>query len=230
VLHCLGATRFCCVLIEKNALRRTCRIELEAVEADFELAWREPPLELRAVHFCHDARVRPFAHPPMLFGVAVARWIDGHLLVLEIERSSFPQDPACPQAIGDAFHQPSGPQAAQDPLKEIRASRSTASRDPERTRQSPDLLTRRWRACVQERGMQMSAYGGRLFMVKAIFRASLELGELKAPSIFSRRSLARADPTQNQWDSTDWPVGRSACGSGPKTSTFPNASSCFQRS
>src|SRR5262245_18782705 len=42
----------CCVLIENNALRRTCRIGLEAVEADFELAWRKPPLELRAVHFC----------------------------------------------------------------------------------------------------------------------------------------------------------------------------------
>src|SRR5689334_6596237 len=105
----------CCVLIEKNALRRTCRIELEAVEADFELAWREPTLELRAVHFCHDARVRPFAHPPMLFGIAVARSIDGHLLVLETERSSFPQDPACPQAIGDAFHQPSGPQRLKTP-------------------------------------------------------------------------------------------------------------------
>jgi hypothetical protein len=55
--------------------------------------------------------------------------------------------------------------------------------------------------------MQMSAYGGRLFMVKAIFRASLEPGELEAPSIFSRRALARANPTQNQWDSTDRPVG-----------------------
>ena len=93
--------------------------------------------------------------------------------------------------------------AAQDPLKEIKASRSTASR----TRQSPDRLTLRWRACVQERGMQMSAYGGRLFMVKAIFRASLEPGESKAPAIFSRRALARANPTQNQWDSTDRPLG-----------------------
>jgi len=87
------------VLIQEPHELGLARIDLKALDCDFDLARRKTLLDPRSAHFGADARLGPFIHPAVSFGIMVSSSIDRHRLVLKSDRS--PSNPcSVPEPTG----------------------------------------------------------------------------------------------------------------------------------